>query len=284
MAQKPDALVFMKRALALTIELDGEEHPMTAACMHTLGTALAMQSRLREGEAMLKEALARSRATLGDDDLLVAEVLDNVAGVADMQRHEETARAALAESLAIYLAKNVHGGAANAEAHLAQILLNLHRFDEAAVHATHARLLWKQTDGTDDRKDEAELVLANIDCHMGRLDVARRRYHELRAAAAGKAYGGERRSDQVVLDEVDCEFEKGSTKRAAERLETTLPDSKGMAPLAKARLKLSLARAIGRGDRARALLAEARAELHVIGEPGEPYLLDADAVAGRLSP
>jgi tetratricopeptide (TPR) repeat protein len=74
-----EAEAVLRRALALSEEKLGPNHPSTATCLSNLGEALRMAQRFADAEPLLRRALAISESVHGPDHPETAIVLNNLA-------------------------------------------------------------------------------------------------------------------------------------------------------------------------------------------------------------
>lgn len=97
-----EALVYHRRALAMTAATVGEDHPEYAQVLNNIGSAQRELGRLDEAEASYGRALALREATLGRDHPLTATTVLNLARVAARREQPARARELALRALAIW--------------------------------------------------------------------------------------------------------------------------------------------------------------------------------------
>jgi tetratricopeptide (TPR) repeat protein len=96
-----EARSLYQRAITLSENLFGPEHPRIASGLYGLGGLLWKQNELNQARALLERALAIREAVLGSDHPDTAKSLDTLGGLLRLQDEPEKARVLLARGLAI---------------------------------------------------------------------------------------------------------------------------------------------------------------------------------------
>ncbi|NQU48359.1 MAG: CHAT domain-containing protein [Planctomycetes bacterium] len=96
------AVPYFEQALAICIEIHGEEHVATAEKLNNLAVILQSLGRMEESRPLYEKALQLSRKAYGSDHLQTAGGLNNLAFVLEAQGNYSQALPMFLEALAIY--------------------------------------------------------------------------------------------------------------------------------------------------------------------------------------
>jgi serine/threonine protein kinase/tetratricopeptide (TPR) repeat protein len=100
-----EAEAMYRRALELSQQLHGPDHPEVAQVMNNLAVTLVSWDKLEEAEPLYRKALTIRKSRLGEKDLSVAETLGNLSFLLRREFRLEEAEAAIREALTIQQAK-----------------------------------------------------------------------------------------------------------------------------------------------------------------------------------
>ena len=188
-----EAEVAFREALALQIEVLGEDHPQVGSTLGNLGDLLARMSRFDEAEQLLQKGLDLHRRLYGDEHVVVATQINNLASFYKEMGDLETAEARQREALAIYrknLGEN-HYYVAMSYNNLANILQDEGELDAAEAMHRKSLALHRKILGNDHPKiGDCLNNLANLLWEGGKLDESESLYKEA-LALERKLLGGD---------------------------------------------------------------------------------------------
>ncbi|MCZ6818342.1 MAG: serine/threonine-protein kinase [Calditrichaeota bacterium] len=127
------AIAFQERALAIRRQIHGKAHEEIAESLYGLANAFLHNYDAPLANQYLKETLAMRRLLAGNEDTLVAKVLDKIAGLERIEGKYKDAIAHQEEALAIRRARFAEPNVEIAHSlhHLAKVLMDSGKLDQA---------------------------------------------------------------------------------------------------------------------------------------------------------
>jgi len=176
-----DAEAAFREALAMQVDLLGEDHPEVVTTLSNLGNVLANQNRYDEAEALLTKGLGLLRKLYGDEHIAVATQINNIAAFYKSKGDLEAAEASQREALAMFrkLLGEEHPRVAMCYNNLANILQDEGNLSAAeAMHRKSLALNRKLLGNEHPRVGDCLNNLANLLWEEGKFAESERLYRE----------------------------------------------------------------------------------------------------------
>jgi tetratricopeptide (TPR) repeat protein/predicted Ser/Thr protein kinase len=277
------ARALFERALDNLEDELGAEHPDLAIALNGLGNAEYQQHRLDDARAHYERALALWERSYGEEFPAMCTLLNNLGNVADDQGDAERARGFYERAVAVG-SRTLGAEHPDVGRALQNLGIMLERTgDDAGARERYAKALAirEKVYGAQHVALVNPLVgLARVELRLG--DLASARAHAERAVAVrdkAASEGAAPPAGDVLGTLGRIELAAGETEKARNTLERAITQLAGTESLSAGRARYALALAIEASDpdRARRLLAEARASLVNAGHRASRDLAELDA-------
>ncbi len=215
-----DAITRYRRALELTVEVDGPEDPEVAGALNNLANVLDDKGAHEEAIQHYRRALEIFERALGDEHPNVATNLLNLGSALDQLAAFDESLAVARRALAINAAAfgEEHVATANPNCHIGIALAGLGRDDDARPHFERALQRWEAQYGAEHPILAYALVgLGRLDLRRGRTEKATRQL-ERALALRERAYGREHVSVAETLADVAAARREAGALMEARRL------------------------------------------------------------------
>ncbi|MCB9753296.1 MAG: tetratricopeptide repeat protein [Myxococcales bacterium] len=215
-----EAIAKYRRALDLTITLDGPDDPEVAGALNNLANVLDDKGVHEEAIQHYRRALEIFERALGDEHPNVATNLLNLASALDQLAAYDESLAAAQRALKINAAAfgEEHVATANPSCHIGLSLAGLGRFAEARPYFERALERWEAQHGPDHPVLAYALAgIGRVELQRGRVDDALPRF-ERALALRERAYGPEHVSVAESLADLASARVKAGESIEARRL------------------------------------------------------------------